>query len=230
MLMPELETRLRAVAHVLDADAPSFDASGLHPRDPRRVPRRLVAIAVLALAAAIAAPVAVSALVDWFDVDSVPELGPVPTDVAPAFGGLQVPTSEAQESVVFPIRTIDSLGAPGSTYMRPDIVGGMVTVTYDAGRIRLTQWAPSDVSAQAAFVPSNGVAEEVTVGDTRALWIEGTARGTFTVTGADLATHKELFDVAAGALLWQEKGVAYLLQGAGSRQAAMELAASTRPG
>jgi hypothetical protein len=101
----------------------------------------------------------------------------------------------------------------------------MVTVSYRDGT-RLTQWAVADVSARAAVVPSSGTAEEVTIGRLRALWIEGTARGTFTVTGADLAVHKELFDVAAGALLWQDGGVAFLLQGAGTKENAARLAAA----
>jgi hypothetical protein len=226
----QLEPRLRALAHVLDADAPAFDPGGLHNVTPRRGRRRLVAIAVLAvLAVTVAAPAAVSALADWFEVDSVPELGPVPTDVAPGFEGRRASLNEAQLSVSFPVRTIASLGPPEATYMRDDIVGGMVTVTHDGGRIRLTQWAPADVSARAAFVPSDGTAEEITAGGRRALWIEGTARGTFTVTGADLATHKELFDVAAGALLWQDGGVAFLFQGAGSKDDAVRLAAAVEP-
>ena len=177
----------------------------------------------------VAAPTAVSALADLFDVDSVPELGPVPSDVAPAFGGRQVQLTEAQRTVAFRIRTIASLDVPEAVYVRDDIVGGMVTVAYHDGRTRLTQWALADVSAQAAVVPSSGTAEEVALGGRRALWIEGTARGTFTVTGADRAIHRELFDVAPGALLWQDDGVAFLLQGAERKEDAARLAAAVSP-
>ena len=203
----ELELRLRAVAHALDAQAPVLDPATLHASAPRRVGRWVVAIAVLAaVAGTVAAPVGVSALTDLFDVDSVSELGPVPADVAPAFGGRQVQLTEAQRTVAFRIRTIASLGVPEAVYVRDDIVGGMVTVAYHDGRTRLTQWALADVSAGATVVPSSGAAEEVELAGRRALWIEGTARGTFTVTGADRAIHHELFDVAAGALLWQDDG------------------------
>ncbi len=137
--------------------------------------------------------------------------------------------AEAQTTVAFPVRTIASLGAPDAAYVRDDIVGGMVSVTYDDGRIRLTQWSIADVGARAAVVPSSGTAEEIAVGGgLRAIWIAGTARGTFTVIGADLAVHKELFDVAAGALLWQDAGVAFLLQGAGTKENAALLAGQTR--
>ena len=227
----ELERRLREVAHALDADAPAFDPATLRASARRRVRQRwVVALAVLvALTAGIAAPTAVSALGDLFDVDHVPELGPIPSDVAPGYGGRQAQLEEARLTVAFPLRTIPSLGEPEAAYVRDDIIGGMVTVTYRDGGIRLTQWSLDDVSARAAIVPSSGTAEEVTIGSLRALWIEGTARGHFTVTGADLALHKELFDVAAGALLWQDHGVAFLLQGAGTKDAATRLAAGVSP-
>jgi hypothetical protein len=227
----ELELRLRAVVEALDADAPAFDPAVLRVAAPRRVRRRLVAFAVLAaLTGMVAAPIAVSALADLFDVESVPELTPIPSDVAPAFGGRQVQLAEAQQTVAFRVRTIASLGPPEAAYVRDDIVGGMVTVAYHDGRVRLTQWAPADVDARAAIVPSDGTAEEIAVGGRRALWIAGTARGTFTVTGADGAVHRELFDVAAGALLWQDDDVAFLLQGSGTKADAALLAATVSPG
>ena len=229
--MPEhqLELRLRAVAHALDADAPAFDPSVLRAAAPRPARRRLVAIAVLAvLAGTVAAPAAVSALADLFDV--VPELGPVPADVMQPFGGRQVDLTEAQTTVAFRVRTIASLGAPEAAYVRDDIAGGMVTVAYRDGGTRLTQWAPADVKARTAVVPSSVTAEELTVRGKHALWIEGTARGTFTVTGADGAIHKELFDVAAGALLWEDGGVALLLQGADTKEDAALLAAAVSSG
>ena len=226
----ELERRLREVARALDADAPEFDPVALRASARGRARQRwVVAIALLAaLAAAVAAPTAVSALADLFDVDRVPELGPVPSDVAPGYGGRHAQLDEARLTVDFPLRTIPSLGEPEATYVRDDIVGGMVTVAYRDGT-RLTQWSVTDVNARAAVVPSSGTAEEVTIGNLRGLWIEGTARGTFTVTGADLALHKELFDVAPGALLWQDGGVAFLLQGTGTKEDALRLAASAGP-
>lgn len=226
-----LEARLRAVAGALDADAPAFDPARLRAAAPRLARRRVVAIALFAALAgmAAAAPTAVSALADLFDVESVPELGPVPADVAPAFGGRKVNLAEAQTTVAFRLRTIATLGAPEAAYVRDDIVGGMVTIAYHDERTRLTQWAMADVNARAAVVPTSGTAEEVAVEGRRALWIEGTARGTFTVTGADGTIHRELFDVAAGALLWQVDGVAFLLQGAGTKEDAALLAAAVSP-
>jgi hypothetical protein len=222
----ELQLRLRAVARALDADAPAFDPATL-----RTSTRRRWAVAIAAALAVLAlAPAAISALGHLFEVERVPELGPVPADVAPPLGvlGRLVELPEAQQTVAFRLRTIPMLGEPEAVYVRDDIVGGTVVVAY-GNDIRLRQWSTAGVRTRTEIVPSTGTAEELTAGRLRALWIEGTARGTFTVTGADLELHKELFDVAPGALLWQDGGVAFLLQGAGTKENAARLAADAAP-
>ena len=95
---------------------------------------------------------------------------------------------------------ISSLGAPDEARVRDDIAGGMATIVYRGGSILLTQWRATDVAARIALVPVSGAAEDVTVGDLPALWIEGTARGTFTLIGADGTVHRESFDVGTGVL------------------------------
>jgi alkanesulfonate monooxygenase SsuD/methylene tetrahydromethanopterin reductase-like flavin-dependent oxidoreductase (luciferase family) len=57
------------------------------------------------------------------------------------------------------------------------------------------------------------------------LTIEGTARGTFTLIGADGAVHRESFEVGTGVLLWNDDAMTFLLQGAGSKAEAMRFAA-----
>ena len=80
-----------------------------------------------------------------------------------------------------------------------------------------------------SVVPARGTANDVTVDGMSALWVAGSARGLFTVVGADGTIHKELFDVAQGALLWEDDGVAFLLQGAGTQDEAARLAANVTP-
>jgi hypothetical protein len=181
------------------------------------------------LAGLAVAPAAVSALGDLFDVDPVPELGSVPADVAPAFLGREVPLEDARATVPFEVRTIGGLGAPDEVYVRDDIVGGTVTVAYDGRSILLTQWPVGDVRARIAVVPADAAAEEITVGGQPGLWVAGRARGTITVVGADGAVHRELFDVADGALMWRDDAVTFLLQGAGTRENAVQLAVETGP-
>lgn len=79
--------------------------------------------------------------------------------------------------------------------------------------------------ARIALVPVSGAAEDVTIGDLPALWIEGTARGTFTLIGADGEVHRESFEVGTGVLLWNDGAMTFLLQGAGSKAEAMRLSA-----
>jgi hypothetical protein len=221
-----LELRLQAVARTLDAHAPPFDPGRL-PTAARRARRtRVVAlVAAMALLAVAAAPTAVSALRHLFDVEEVPALGPIPDGVAPPFEGRLVAIDEVQAQAPFPVHRLGPLGEPDTAHVRDDIAGGMVSLAYDGGRIVLTQWRVTDVHAGIAVVPVSGTAEDVTVGDVAGLWLEGAARGTFTLVGADGRIHREAFEVSPGALLWTRGGMAFLLQGAGSRDAAVRLGA-----
>jgi hypothetical protein len=223
----ELELRLLAVARALDAEAPALDSGVLARR--RRSRRTLVVVAAIAaLVGMIVAPAAVSAFDDVFGVESVPELGSVPPDVAAPFGGRQVPLEGARWSFPFTLRSIPSLGDPDSVHVRDDVGGGMVTFSYD-GPISLTQWSANEVNTRITVVPESGTADELVLAGVRALWVAGNARGTFTVVGADGALHHELFEVDAGALLWEQGGIAFLLQGAASKADAAQLAADVRP-
>jgi hypothetical protein len=177
---------------------------------------------VVCVVAVIAAPAAVSAYQHLFDVDEVPELGPLAPGVAAPFPGRTVPVDTVQAETPWRVRKVSSLGAAAEARVRDDITGGMVTLVY--GPVLLTQWRTADVSARIALVPVEGKAEDVTVGDSPALWIEGTARGTLTLIGADGTTHRESFDVGGGVLLWKAGELTFLLQGAGSKPDAIRLA------
>ena len=227
----QLDVRLRAVTRTLDEYAPAFDPTVLRTA-PRRSGRRhtiLVLAAAAALAAVTAAPAAISALRDLFEVELVPELQAVVPDAAPPFLGPSAPLDVAGTVVPFRVRTIPMLGMPDGYHPRVDIRGGMVTVAYRGTMILLTQWPAAEVSTRISVVPAGGTADDVTAGGLSALWIAGTARGIFTVVGADGAIHKELFDVSGGALLWKNDGVAFLLQGARTREEAVRLAADVTP-
>ena len=110
--------------------------------------------------------------------------------------------------------------------MRDDIAGGMLTLAYEGGGSRLTQWRTSDVArahrARPAERRRRGHRGRISVGpvDPRAR-----RRGTFTLIGADSSLHRESFDVGTGVLLWKDDGMTFLLQGAGSSAEATSLAA-----
>jgi hypothetical protein len=222
----ELELRLRRVARAVDAEAPALDPALLRAAGRRR--RLLLVLAAgAALAGLAGAPAAVSALADLFDVEPVPELGPVAPDVTAPFLGRAATLEEARASLPFRLRTLPSPGSP-DVYVRDDIAGGAVILVY-AGGIQLMQWPSDRIDARIAVVPVDGKAEDVTAGGLRALWVVGTARGTFTLVGADGTVHKERFEVADGALLWSGAGASFLLQGAGTKERAVELAARVGP-
>jgi hypothetical protein len=221
----ELELRLRAAAGELDALAPTFDPARLGGVRPRRVRRGVVALAlVVALAGVAAAAAAVPALRALFEVHEVPALGPLEPGVAPPFAGRNVSVSAAQASTLFRVRMIRSLGVPDEARVRDDISGGMVTIVYRSRGIALMQWRSADADARIALVPTAGAAEQVYAGRLHGLWIEGAARGTFTLVGADGAVHRESFEVAPGVLLWRKDGMSFLLQGSGSKLDATRLA------
>ena len=217
----EVERRLRAAARELDARAPAFDAGLLGNSRPRRVPRRAVILACFFALAAVS-PAALSALSDLFDVDEVPALKPLEYGVAPSLAGRTVPVSAVQASTPWRVHEIASLGTPSEARVRDDITGGMVTLVYR--NILLIQWRTTDVSARIALVPAAGKAEEVDAGGQRAMWVEGEARGTLRLIGADGAVHRESFEVRPGALLWRKGGMSFLLQGAPSKDDAARLA------
>ena len=159
-----------------------------------------------------------------FGVDEVKELGPVPYGVTDPFEGRQISPKAVQEGAPFRVRLVSSLGSPDAAFVRDDITGGMVTIVY--GQTRLTQWRETDVDARITIVPAEGVAEDVKVGRLPALWIAGTARGTFTLIGADGTVHRERFEVSPGVLLWKDDGMAFLLQGTETKVKAIEFAAA----
>ena len=223
----ELDLRLRAVARALDADAPAFDPALLRDAPRRRFRTAAVAFVAVAALGVAAAPGAVSGLKSLFGVDEVKELGPLPYGVTDPFEGRQVPPKEVLNAAPFPVSLVTSLGSPDAAFTRDDITGGMITLVY--GQTRLTQWRETDVDARIAIVPAGGVAEDVKIGRLPALWIEGTARGTFTLIGADGTVHRERFEVSPGVLLWKADGMAFLLQGA-PKSEALQLAAEVARG
>jgi hypothetical protein len=222
----QIELRLQAAARSLDSVTPAFDPSVLRDVRGHGVRRRVVGIAAaLALVGALA-PAAVSGLNDLFGVEKVKELGPVPAEVAgplPLYEARSIPLDQL-DKVPFAVHELPAAGRPTAAYVRDDIAGGMVTLAY-GDKLFLTQWPDTRIDTRITIVPTSGTAENIKIGKLAGLWIEGTARGIFTLIGADGTVHKERFEVEKGALLWKRDGVALLLQGAGSKERATKLAA-----
>ena len=220
----ELELRLRAVARALDADAPAFDPA-LPPRRPSAAlpserSSRWRPSSPLPASSARRPPSrrCAASSTSTRSLSSVRRA----RRRAPVRGTARCPPDAVQSVAPFRVRTISSLGAPDAAYVRDDIAGGMVTVVYGDGRCSRSGGRPTWTRASRSS--RRRYREDVTVGRLPALWIEGTARGTFTLIGADGAVHRERFDVSPGVLLWKDDGDAFLLQGAGSKDDAVRLA------
>ena len=155
----EVELRLLEVARELDRRAPTFDATRLRSAPRGRRSRLVPLVCAVALAAVAAAPTAISSFQRLFDVDEVPELGPLEPGVTPPYAGRAVPVETVQAAAPFHVLTISSLGTPDAARVRDDVAGGMVTLVY--GRMLLTQWRATDVDADIALVPAEGAVEDV---------------------------------------------------------------------
>ena len=181
----------------------------------RRIRGRVVALAcVVALAGVAVAPAAVSALQHLFDVDEVSELGAARAGCRAPVRGTE--RAGGRRSGLGPVPRADDLVARSSR-RRP--------------RARRHHGRNGDDRLRGRQDPAHPVADDRRARphrarpcqrrgggrrgrDLPALWIEGAARGTFTLIGADGAVHRESFEVGTGVLLWNDGAMTFLLQGA----------------
>jgi hypothetical protein len=151
-------------------------------------------------------------------VDALPSRG---ADVAPPFLGELGSVSAAHRltsfTPAFPPKT-------QRIYVRNDVVGGMVTFVL-ADDVTLTEWW-SGTGAAAFDVLGDGGLREIDVGGEDGVWIDGTARATYTYIGADKQRHFEALEPRGTLLLWQRGRVAFRLEGAPSLDDALRIAGS----
>ena len=202
----------------------------------RRLQRELAIAGAIVLAVAVAlavSPAARSAARAMLDripgltidrVDQVHEFG---WDVAPPYGGERVPLDYALVVTGF---RVNGLERPVHVaYARNDVQGGIVTLVYANPAVSVTEWSAAPSSA-AFEVPRDGATvEEVDIRGAPGVWIEGGARAVYTFIGADGKRHHEALTTERPLLLWQRNGIAFRLEGAGDRDAAVVLAEELRP-
>ena len=203
----------------------------------RRLQRELAIAGAIVLAVAVAlavSPAARSAARAMLDripgltidrVDQVHEFG---WDVAPPYGGERVPLDYALVVTGF---RVNGLERPVHVaYARNDVQGGIVTLVYANPAVSVTEWSAAPSSA-AFEVPRDGatVEEVVDIRGAPGVWIEGGARAVHTFIGADGKRHHEALTTERPLLLWQRNGIAFRLEGAADRDAAVVLAEELRP-
>jgi RNA polymerase sigma factor (sigma-70 family) len=186
------------------------------------------AVVLLAVAAVLAlSPTARSAaraaldLIPGVDVERVttlPERGP---DVAPPYLGVPGSAADAER-----VTSFSPSFPPGTeqTYVRDDVIGGMVTFALADG-VMLTEWWSGTGDAAFDVLGDSGV-RQVDVGTADGLWIDGGATATYTYIGADRQRHFEALEPRSTLLLWQRGKVAYRLEGALTLEDALRIAGS----
>lgn len=238
--LPEPDRRALVARYVAGLDSSEVGAVlGVSPvaarvriwRALERLRAELAAVGVLALAVAVllavspTARAAARALVDLIPGVTITQVGdlhePGP-DVAPGYLGEQTSLDLAVIGAPFRLRRLP--GEPTLVYARNDVRGGMVTLVH--GDVSLTQWAAQ--GSEAAFEVRGARVEHVDVRRADGLWVDGPARAVYTFVGADGLRHHEAFDTGGTLLLWQEGGVAFRLEGASTREQALELVAVLR--
>jgi hypothetical protein len=235
--VPELERELRELGRALDfpptpdlAASPALTAAPPRPLARRvRLPasplrrRLLVAVALLALAVAVAfaVPPARSAILRFFGIGAVRvELVDRLPPVAPATP-LELGEPIDPAAAPFPLLRSPVLGQPDAVYR----AGNVVTLLYGSlGRPRLLVTLVRD----GAFDPAVG--KKLVGGGTRiafvtvrgssspALWIEGTPHAVHLPGGPPR--------LAGNTLIWQRGELTVRLEGAQSRDEALEIADS----
>jgi hypothetical protein len=228
--MSELERELRELGGALDfpaaADLAASVRRDLPPRPRPLWPRRLAlaaAVALLALALGLAVPPARSAILRFFGIGSVqvelveklPEVRPV----SPLALGAEIDPGEAP----FTLLESDLLGDPDGIYLRE----GVVTLLYgSAERVRLLVSQIAGAGS-AAVIGKKLLETETSVefvqipgGEEPGVWIGGRPHVLLLPGGPPR--------LAGDTLLWTRDFVTLRLEGARSREQAIELAESMK--
>ena len=201
----------------------------------RRLQRELAIAGALILAVAIAlavSPAARSAALAVLDripgltIDRVDQAHEFGWDVAPQYGGERVPVEYALAVVRFPVYGLDR--PVHVAYARNDVQGGIVTLGYASPAVSVTEWSAAPSSAAFEVLRNGAAVEEVEIDGAPGVWIEGGARAVHTFIGADGQRHHEALTTDRPLLLWQRDGIAFRLEGAADRDAAVALAEELR--
>lgn len=246
--MPELdlERELRALGSELVVPAPPDLVPAVRARlaaPPARPPllRRPLVVAVAALALAVAAAMAVpqarTAILEFLRIQGATvERMPQPPAVTRVQLGLAVPVSleEAKARLDFEPSVPDfpGLGAPDAVYVDRRAFGGQVLFLYgteSAPRLLVSEFRgdtnPELISKGAG--PGTSI-EPVTVsGGYRGFWVAG-APHEFMFLGPDGEPRFDTVRLAGNALLWQRGRLTLRIEGAITKERALELAATLR--
>lgn len=227
--MSRLETILNDLPQTVDWPEPSEHLATRvtghieSARQPRRLRRWAVAIAVLTLVIGLV-PDTRQAVADLLHEAGV-RIGfvdEVPTDLADDLNlGNPSTMEEAAEHASFDLPTPAALGPADGVYLD----GGAVTMVWE-GPTLLTQQPGGEPYATKGVGPDTEATHVAVAGDP-GLWIEG-AEHTFTLLDLQGNPVEETTRLAANVLLWSSDGVDYRLELTGDLDRALEIATSLK--
>jgi hypothetical protein len=252
--MSDLERELRALATdppfppTPDLAAAVRARLAAEPVTPRTPPRRRwltsplawpvaaqVAVALLAVLAALMAvsPGVRSAVLDVLGLEGARIERREPSPRARAIGdrldlGRRVTLEQARRGVRFDVVVPDDPGPPDAVWLDRAAPGGQVAFVWDVGARRpllLTQIAalPEPVVGKAAGAGTR--IEGLTVGGEPGFWLSGVPHE-FAFISPDREFHVDRLRLAGDTLIWNRKGVLLRLEGAPSKERALEIARS----
>ncbi len=230
-----IERHLHESAEAWFPDTPSLESAVLArlpalPDVPRRVPRRMLVIALAVLGFTGAAIAATT-----FDVApgvriQRAEKLPSVSYTIPPFGR-EVSLGRARAAARFPILLPDTLGAPDWIRLDRDRAGAaVVTAVYgdlESARLVLTQWIAGSILFD-KLLTYEAHTELVDVDGASGIWIEGGDEHAVYYKGASGLDERVGGYLSGNALAWQRGRVSYRLEAGVARDRAVELARSLR--
>jgi hypothetical protein len=231
-----IERHLRESADAWFPETPSLATAvaarlPARPDEPaRRLPKRvlLVAVAALVLAGTALAATALDLVpgVRIQRVDDLPELG----YVVPPFGR-ETTVERARRELRFELVLPEGLGEPDRVLVDRDREGEpVVTAVYGtdlSARMILTQWPASAVLFDKLLLPDTR-AEFVDVHGAEGIWMEGGDHAVFYL-GRSGGEQRLGGYVTGNVLVWHRGRISYRLEIGGSRERALDIAASLSP-
>jgi hypothetical protein len=247
--MPELELALVELGRAVEfPPTPDLTARVRERITAERAPRRrvtlfptrralVIALAVLAVSigALMAVPGTRAAILEFFGlrgvtIERVDTLPTVPKQTALDDLGSQVSLDEARELADFEVVVPEQLGEPDEAYFLDFPPGGMVSFVYGSAeepRALFTQFQATVEDAFFKKVEAGTDIESVIVRGQPGFYLSG-APHAFGYLDEDGQFRQETVRLVGNVLLWERGRLTLRLEGALSRDEALEIARSTR--
>lgn len=215
-----------------DLAARSYGTQGARPlgaRPRRRRIRRPLVIALAALLLLAGSALAIPAVRDWLGLSTV-EVKRVPKPLPAVPGarvslGTRVPLDSALAKLEYRPVIPTALGSP-TVYYDPLPTGGQLGLVYPGGTV-ITEVQGHLTRYLRKFLPPGTAVDEFKIDGRRALWIHGAVHQ-YAYADKTGEIRTDSVRTAGDVLLWRYKDLLVRIEGARSKQQAVEIASSAR--